>query len=209
MIKKIVFLLVTLAVVVSSCNNSETYSDKKEKERNAIAKFISDRKITVINEDQFKQQGETTDVSKNEFVKFNKNGVYLQIVRMGCGSKLGDGDKATLVSRFTEFNIFADSIQALNTTPTYASFPDMIAISRSTSVYTAQFLSGVMLNTYSSGSVPAGWLVAMPYINIGHPTSDTEECAKIRVIVPHTQGHAYASGNVIPYYYEITYEKEI
>ena len=68
MIKKIVFLLVTLAVVVSSCNNSETYSDKKEKERNAIAKFISDRKITVINEDQFKQQGETTDVSKNELI---------------------------------------------------------------------------------------------------------------------------------------------
>lgn len=209
MMRKIVFLLITLAVMVSSCNKNETYSDKKEKERNAIAKFISDRKITVISEDQFKEQGETTDVSKNEFVKFKKNGVYLQIVRKGCGSILGDGDKATLVSRFTEFNIFADSIQARNTTPEYASFPDMISISRSSSVYTAQFLSGVMLNAYSSASVPAGWLVAMPYISIGHPTSDTEECAKICVIVPHTQGHAIASSNVIPYYYEITYEKEI
>ena len=58
--KKIVFLLMTLAVVVSSCNNYETYSDKKEKERNAISKFISDRNITVISEDQFKKQGETT-----------------------------------------------------------------------------------------------------------------------------------------------------
>ena len=64
--KKIVFLLMTLAVVVSSCNNYETYSDKKEKERNAISKFISDRNITVISEDQFKKQGETTDLSKNE-----------------------------------------------------------------------------------------------------------------------------------------------
>ena len=89
----------TLAVVVSSCNNYETYSDKKEKERNAISKFISDRNITVISEDQFKKQGETTDLTKNEFVKFDKNGVYLQIVRMGCGEKLEDKGKATIASR--------------------------------------------------------------------------------------------------------------
>ena len=209
MIKKIVFLLMTLAVVVSSCNNYETYGDKKEKERNAISKFISDHNITVISEDQFNQQGETTDVSKNEFVKFDKNGVYLQIVRMGCGDKLNDGSKATLASRFTEYNIYADSIQVSNNNSKYAWLPDMISISRSSSVYTAQFLSGLMYSTYSSASVPAGWLVAMPYIKIGHPTSEGEECSKIRVIVPHTQGHAYASSNVIPYYYEITFEKEV
>ena len=49
MIKKIAFLLMTLAVVVRSCNNYETYGDKKEKERNAISKFISDHNITVIS----------------------------------------------------------------------------------------------------------------------------------------------------------------
>ena len=208
MIKKIFFLLMTLAVVVSSCNNYETYGDKKEKELNAISKFISDRKITVISEEQFKNQGETTDLSKNEYVKFDKSGVYLQIVRKGCGSKLESGDKAKLVARFSEFNIFADSVQLRNTTPRYAYLPDMIYISRSSSVYNAQFNSGLMLNAYG-GSVPAGWLVPMPYINIDHPTSEDEECAKIRVIVPHTQGHAYASSNVVPYFYEITYEKEI
>lgn len=209
MIKKIVFLLMMLAVVVSSCNNYETYGDKKEKERNAISKFISDRNITVISEDQFNQQGATTDVSKNEFVKFDKSGVYLQIVRMGCGDKLADGGKATLVSRFMEYNIYADSVQLRNNTSKYAWSPDMISISRSSSVYTAQFLSGLMYSTYSSAAVPAGWLVAMPYIKIGHPTADGEECSKIRVIVPHTQGHAYASSNVIPYFYEITFEKEV
>ena len=209
MIKKIVFLLMTLAVVVSSCNNYETYGDKKEKERNAISKFISDRNITVISEEQFNNQGHTTDVSKNEYVKFDKNGVYLQIVRMGCGDQLKDGGKATIASRFTEYNIFADSVQLRNTSSKYAYLPDMISISRSSSVYTAQFLDGLMYKTYSSAAVPAGWLVAMPFIKIGHPTSENEECSKIRVIVPHTQGHAYASSNVIPYYYEITFEKEI
>ena len=208
MIKKIFFLLMTLAVVVSSCNNYETYGDKKEKELNAISKFISDRKITVISEEQFNNQGETTDLSKNEYVKFDKNGVYMQIVRKGCGSKMESGDKATLVARFSEFNIFADSVQLSNTTARYAYLPDIIYISRSSSVYNAQFNSGLMLNAYG-GSVPAGWLVPMPYINIDHPTSEDEECAKIRAIVPHTQGHAYASSNVVPYFYEITYEKEI
>ena len=208
MMKKIVFLMMALAVVVSSCNNYETYGDKKEKERNAIAKFISDRQITVISEDQFNQQGQTTDVSKNEFVKFDKNGVYLQIVRLGCGDQLEDKGKATLVCRFSEYNLFADSIQGRNNTVPFAASPDLMAISRSTSVYTAQFLSGVMMDLYGS-SVPAGWLVAMPYINIGHPTEANQDCSKICVIVPHTQGHSYASSNVIPYYYEITYEKEI
>lgn len=208
MMKKIVFLMMALAVVVSSCNNYETYGDKKEKERNAIAKFISDRQITVISEDQFNQQGHTTDVSKNEFVKFDKNGVYLQIVRLGCGDQLEDKGKATLVCRFSEYNLFADSIQGRNNTVPFAASPDLMAISRSTSVYTAQFLSGVMMDLYGS-SVPAGWLVAMPYIHIGHPTEANQDCSKICVIVPHTQGHSYASSNVIPYYYEITYEKEI
>ena len=208
MMKKIVFLMMALAVVVSSCNNYETYGDKKEKERNAIAKFISDRQITVISEDQFNQQGHTTDVSKNEFVKFDKNGVYLQIVRLGCGDQLEDKGKATLVCRFSEYNLFADSIQGRNNTVPFAASPDLMAISRSTSVYTAQFLSGVMMDLYGS-SVPAGWLVAMPYIHIGHPTEANQDCSKICVIVPHTQGHSYASSKQIPYYYEITYEKEI
>ena len=208
MMKKIVFLMMALAVVVSSCNNYETYGDKKEKERNAIAKFISDRQITVISEDQFNQQGHITDVSKNEFVKFDKNGVYLQIVRLGCGDQLEDKGKATLVCRFSEYNLFADSIQGRNNTVPFAASPDLMAISRSTSVYTAQFLSGGMMDLYGS-SVPAGWLVAMPYIHIGHPTEANQDCSKICVIVPHTQGHSYASSNVIPYYYEITYEKEI
>ena len=198
----------TLAVVVSSCSDYETYGDKKDKERNAISKYISDHGITVISEDQFNNQGKTTDISKNEFVKFDRNGVYLQIVRQGGGSELVDGGQATLVCRYAETNIFADTIQTYNNTPGSAATPDRMFISRATSVYSAQFLDGVMMNTYGA-TVPAGWLVPMPYIKIGHPTSETEECSKVRLIVPHTQGHAYSSSNVIPYYYEITYEREV
>ena len=133
MAKKIAFLLMTLAVVVSSCSDYETYGDKKDKERNAISKYISDHGITVISEDQFNKQGHTTDVSKNEFVKFDRNGVYLQIVRQGCGSELEDGGRGTLVCRFAETNMFADSVQTCNNTPGYAATPDRMFISRATS----------------------------------------------------------------------------
>jgi len=35
-----------------------------------------------------------------------------------------------------------------------------------------------------------------------------DEISKVRLIVPHTQGHATASSNVRPYYYIITFERE-
>ena len=89
--------MIAVVAVLASCNDYETYGDKKDKERNAIAKFISDSAITVISEDQFIQQGYTTNLSRNEFVKFDKNGVYMQIVRPGCGSMVQDGQKLNLV----------------------------------------------------------------------------------------------------------------
>ena len=132
----------------------------------------------------------------------------MQIVRPGVGKPLEDKAKATLVCRFTEFDILADSVTWSNNVPKFASVPDLMYVSRTSSVYTASFLSGIMYSIYSQ-SVPAGWLVPMPYIKIDRPQSINEECAKVRLIVPHTQGHATASSNVKPYYYEITYQKEL
>lgn len=200
--------MIAIAAVLSSCNNYETYGDKKEKERNAISEFISKRNITVISEDKFKEQGMVTNVDKNEFVRLDKSGVYMQITRPGVGSTLKDKEKATIVCRFSEFDILADSVTWRNNTSPYAAMPDLMYVSRSSSVYTASFLSGVMYAIYSQ-SVPAGWLVPMPYIKIDRPQSMEDECAKVCLIVPHTQGHATASSNVKPYYYEITYQKDI
>ena len=208
--KKLGYILILIAAVLSSCNDYETYGDKKDKERNAISKFLSDSSIVVISEDQFEQQGQTTDVGRNEFVKLDKSGVYMQIVRKGCGSMLQDGQKGNIVCRFLEYNIMADSVELRNNTSPYVLYPDIMYVSRSGGTFTAAFLSGMMYNAYSSysTSVPSGWLVPFSYIKIGRPQSDDEECAKVRLIVPHTQGHALASMNVVPYYYEITYQKE-
>ena len=213
--KRILFILIAAAAVFASCNDYETYGDKKEKERNAIAKFISDSSIVVISEDQFNRQGQTTDLARNEYVKFDKNGVYMQIVRQGCGTKLQDGEKTRLICRFSEYNLLEDTITLCNNNnelyyygKSVVKMPDIMQISRTGSSFTASFLSGIMYSVYKSAAVPSGWLVPLSYVNVGRPQSADEEYSMVRLIVPHSQGHAYASGNVIPYFYEITFQRE-
>lgn len=212
--KKLLFILIAFSAVLASCNDYETYGDKKEKERNAVAKFIADSSIVVISEDAFNQQGHTTNLSRNEFVKLDKTGVYMQIVREGCGTELEDGENTNLVCRFEEFDIMNDTLSLCNNRNnlTYygknlTAIPDIMKISRTSGSYTASFTSGMMYSVYGA-TVPAGWLVALPYIKVGRPQSADEEYAKIRLIVPHSQGHANASSNVIPYYYVITFQRE-
>ena len=213
--KRILFILIAAAAVFASCNDYETYGDKKEKERNAIAKFISDSSIVVISEDQFNRQGQTTDLARNEYVKFDKNGVYMQIVRQGCGTKLQDGEKTRLVCRFSEYNLLEDTITLCNNNnelyykgKSLVKMPDIMQISRTGSSFTASFLSGIMYSAYESAAVPSGWLVPLSYVNVGRPQSADEEYSKVRLIVPHSQGHITASSNVIPYFYEITFQRE-
>lgn len=212
--KKFLIILIAFTAVLISCNNYETYGDKKDKERNAISKFIADSSIMVISESQFEQQGNTTNLARNEFVKLSKSGVYLQIVREGCGTMVEDGENVNLVCRFEEFDIMNDTLSLCNNTNTLryygkglAAIPDIMKVSRKSGAYTASFTSGMMYNIYGA-TVPAGWLVPLPYVKVGRPQANNQECAKVRIIVPHSQGHASASSNVMPYYYVITFMRE-
>ena len=206
--KKIVLIFIAIVAVLTSCNDYETYGDKKEKERNAISKFISDYGIIVISEDQFVLQGYATDTTRNEFVKLNKSGVYMQIARPGCGEKLKDGETANLCCRFREYNIEADSATFRNNTDLYSNRVDVMRVTNTSGTFSGSFTQGIMLSVYQTASVPAGWLVPLAYIKIGRPKSLTDEKSKVRLIIPHSQGHTIAAQEVLPYYYEITYEKE-
>ena len=206
--KKLLLLCIAVIAVLASCNDYETYGDKKEKERNAISKFVSDYNIIVIDEDQFVHQGYTTDTVRNEFVKLNKSGVYMQIVRPGCGEKLKDGETANICCRFREFDIEGDTATFRNNVDIYSSTVDVMRVTNTSGTYSGSFTQGMMISVYSSASVPAGWLVPLAYIKIGRSKSLTDEKAKVRLIVPHSQGHTIAAQDVLPYFYEITYEKE-
>ena len=192
-----------------SCNDTETYAERKAKERAAIGKYIADSAVNVISEAKFKANGYKTDVSKNEFVLFESNGVYMQIVRQGCGEKLKDGETAYVLCRFTERNLLTDSIQLSNDVLAYSSLVDKMNVKRSLGTFTASFVksSSVMYSVYSSASVPSGWLVPLAYIKLGRPTTADEKIAKVRIIVPHSQGQKYAMQSVYPCLYDITYER--
>ena len=50
-----------------SCDDYETYGDKKNKERDAINIFISSNNIREITEDEFVLKGCTTDTTNHEY----------------------------------------------------------------------------------------------------------------------------------------------
>lgn len=209
--RKLSLILIALAglLVFTSCSNDETYADQKKRERSAISSYITKEKIKVISEEEFFANDSSTDVSKNEYVLFESSGVYMQIVRKGCGEKMKDGENATVLCRFTERNLLTDSLQLSNDVISYASLVDKMNVKRNSGTYTASFVAGssIMYSAYGSTSVPSGWLVPLAYINLGRPSTETEQIAKVRIIVPHTEGQQYAVQGVYPCLYDITYQR--
>ena len=199
-------LLAALAVVAfASCDDYETYGDKKEKEQDAIEAYISANGINVIGESQFHSQGDSTSVEKNEYVYLDNSGVYMQIVRRGCGSQIEEDKQVNVLCRYYEYNILDNAMQTRNdyNNRTF----DKMSVVRQGATYSATFASGVMFSTYGS-SVPSGWLVPFPYIKIGRQDTPGEEIARVKLIIPHSQGQTYASQNVYPCFYDITYQRE-
>lgn len=217
--KKIIYitLLAITAIVFTSCDDVETYAEQRDYERSCISRFLKDKKIKVISEEEFLANDTTTDVSKNEFVLFESTGVYMQIEKRGCGEVLKKGESATVLVRFDEYNVNGDSLQMSNNNLTYNYYFDKFDVRNSSGTFYASFsknpLSGgyqsLLASRTGSGAVPGGWLVPLSYIKLGRPNSPDEEIARVKILVPHDQGHSYASSGVYATYYEMTYQKGI
>lgn len=220
----LLLLFVFAAGLFCSCDDEETYADRREKENQQIQNFLntgvsladgnSDTYsinvpggINVISESDFAAKGYTTDVSRNEYVLFNSSGVYMQILRKGPGKPLAEGETATVLVRYTEYDISSAYVRSTNVLNAYAVMPDVMTCSNSYGTIQASFLSGVMKNTYDTSTVPAGWLIPLKYINLGRQESEDEEVARVRVIVPSTQGQINASANVYACFYDISYTR--
>lgn len=204
------FFIVLLAFTgLASCDNSETYAEQRDRENAAIKRYIRDSAITVITENEFREQGYVTKLDENQFVLMQNSGVYMQIVREGCGEKIQNGETTDVLCRFTERNMLTDSIQLTNDILAFASIPEKMNVTNTNGTFTASFdqNSSLMYTFYGSTSVPSGWLIPLNYIKVGRQSSYDGEIAKVNLIVPSTQGHQSASSNVYPCYYTITYEK--
>ena len=202
--KRIIYTLIVLATVslTSSCNDYETYSDLKNRERDAIEKFISDSSFVIIGEDQFHAQGDST-IGNKQFVRLTKSGIYMQIISKGIGEKIKDGETLSIICRFMEKSLL-DTVKVYNNLKGSVFDRDIMNVQRSGSTFTATFIEGVMLNTYGA-TVPEGWLVPLTYINMARRQ---DQLAHVRLIVPHSQGTTNnAKSNVKPYFYDITYQR--
>lgn len=221
--KKIIYFITFLCMIpaLQGCNDEETYAEQREKEREAINAFLKRDvsivlegdtlihvgNINVISEEQFYLQDSITNIENNEYVVFENTGIYMQIVRKGVGSKLLNGQTKSIICRYVEYNILNDEVQSNSSTM----YPDIMDVTNTYGTFKGSFNTsinggGIMYNYYGSTVVPSGWLVPFTYIQIGRQVDD-REISKVRLIVPHAQGHSDASTNVYPCFYEITYQE--
>ena len=206
--KKSSVLLVVLMgwlMAFQSCDDSKTYAEMKEDERKAIRRFIELNDIKVITEKQFQEQDSTTDLSKNEYVLFEESGVYMQVLDRGNGELLEDG-RYEILARFWEKMINEEGKLDTIATNHYNNHPDVFKLTKSKNSFSASFSTeggGEMYNNHGSTSVPSGWLLPFNYLKVGRETSAR---SMIKLIVPHSEGTSTASQQVIPCYYELTYQ---
>ncbi|MGX8689955.1 MAG: DUF4827 domain-containing protein [Bacteroidaceae bacterium] len=208
--KKLLYLslLLIASSVFVSCNDEETYADQKKREAERIKNWIAQKDIDVISLSDFLKDTITNnpetgpDKTRNEYVLFDDNGIYMQIVRRGDGRLMEAGEIWYMNARYVEQYIDDGDTLSMNL---YQQVPDIFYVKRTGGNYTASFISGIMSIKYSSNSVPNAWIMLFSYIK---PDLLNGESAKVRLIVPHNQGTQYAASNVYPAFYEIIISKQ-
>ena len=219
-----VLFIGTCLPTLCSCEDEDTYAEMRKKESAQITNFLNNgtkvvdeesgdvtlevkAPIKVITESTFFANDTTTNVEENEYVLLAGSGVYMQILREGTGERLQDEESATVICRHIEFNIAADSIQSTNThSASTEIYPDRMTVQKNYGTITASFTSGLMNSLYGS-SVPSAWILPLQFIKLGRQSSEDGEVAKVRIIVPSTEGQSDAMNNVYPCFYEITYTR--
>lgn len=215
----LLFVVCAIALGLQSCNNGKTYAEKKEEEADAIERFKSmladSIGATFISESQFIAQDSTTKA--NEFVLFDESGVYMNIMTRGEGNVLKDGHY-NILSKFVERIVSDEATLGKKSGDTLAinwgiyskyTNPEEYKVTVSENSYSGAFQkNSIMYETYNAGTsntaVPSGWLLPLRFLKVGR-TTDSKKVARVRLIVPHSEGSSLAMQYVYPCYYEITY----
>ena len=201
--------VLTASFALSSCgDDEETYADQKKREAKQINNWISKQEIDVISLSDFLKDTITNnpetgpDKKRNEYVLFEDNGVYMQIIRRGDGRIMEKGDIWYMNARYLELYVDDGDTLSMNL---YQQVPDVFYVKCTGGNYTSSFTSGIMTLQYGS-SVPNAWLMTLPYIKPG--ILNGESAAKVRLIAPHNQGTQTAAASVYPVFYEIIISKQ-
>ncbi len=228
--KKFLFAMIAFAAVFSfaACNDSETYKDMRDRELDSISSFLRKENIKVISEDEFTRRWNDnqrlTDTAKNnnEWVLFNSNGIYMQVIDQGCGDYIKKGETADVLVRFDEYNLSYAAemsnkcLTLSNNVPAYSYYVDKMSVTNTSGTFTGSFVNpkaSLMALTYNSSytgissTVPSGWLIPFSWVKIGRPKTDDDRIAHVRLLVPHSYGTTSASGSVQACVYDMTLQK--
>lgn len=198
------FSLLAFGYMFQACDNSKTYAEMLDEEKDAVNAFIKKHNIQTISESDFEANGYKTDTTKNEYVAFS-NGVYMQLVDKGIVTDKPENDSIKnnniVAVRFVEHDIKANDTTCFNVVlpgfenyPNYYTYPDVFRyVDNGTSV-AGVFTEGSMYAKYGTTDVPPGWLLALKYVT---------NYAHVRMIVPSKMGHQSANQYVNPYFYDI------
>lgn len=205
--KKLIYLVFGLVVVssfLSSCKDDEmTYAEQKEREAQQVRAWLDSHDIDVITLSEFLKDTITSnpetgpDTSRNEYVLFEDNGVYMQIVRRGEGRTIESDNTWYFNARYVEVYVGSGDTLTMNL---FQQVPDVFYVKRSGGSYSGSYQGGgIMARTYGN-TLPSAWLMTMPFIKPGVLNGDG---AKVRIIAPHNQGTQTAASSVYPTFYEI------
>ena len=222
--------MIAFAAVFSfaACNDSETYKDMRDRELDSISSFLRKENIKVISEDEFTRRWNDnqrlTDTAKNnnEWVLFNSNGIYMQVIDQGCGDYIKKGETADVLVRFDEYNLSYAAemsnkcLTLSNNVPAYSYYVDKMSVTNTSGTFTGSFVNpkaSLMAITYNSSysglssTVPSGWLIPFSWVKIGRPKTDDDRIAHVRLLVPHSYGTTSASGSVQACVYDMTLQR--
>ena len=201
---------------LQSCDNHKTYGELVDEEQDAIKAFIAKKDIEVISKNEFFANDTVT--TGNQYVFFEDKGIYMHIDFIGEGESILPDGTYDILSRFIEISI--DDIEDMhvqagdtlvrnmhaNEYPGMQLKPEEYKVIIQKQNYSGTFQgTSLMFQQYDGmTAVPTGWLFPLQFIKPTR-TNEAAKLARVRLIVPHSEGTQFAARFVYPCYYEITY----
>lgn len=234
--KKLLLSIIAIAALVTfaACDHNETYADQRNRELDSINAFLRNENVKVIKEAEFERRFEArkagdktikltdTDPNNNEYVLFESNGIYMQVIHDGCGNYIAKGKTQNVLCRYTEYclanraKICDDAITLTNDVPRFAIYTDEMSVKNTSGTFEGSFVDtnhSLLAQTYNSSyygsvsaTVPSGWLIPFSWIKIGRLITADDELAHVRLLVPHTYGTTSASASVYACLYDIRFQ---
>ena len=234
--KKLLLSIIAIAALVTfaACDHNETYADQRNRELDSINAFLRNENVKVIKEAEFERRFEArkagdktikltdTAPNNNEYVLFESNGIYMQVIHDGCGNYIAKGKTQNVLCRYTEYclanraKICDDAITLTNDVPRFAIYTDEMSVKNTSGTFEGSFVDtnhSLLAQTYNSSyygsvsaTVPSGWLIPFSWIKIGRLITADDELAHVRLLVPHTYGTTSASASVYACLYDIRFQ---